>query len=158
MKRKTWTKTTTITMVLFLIALPILGACVEEVVKEEPQEPARSAPVPSPAPVLEPTPSSPLINELTPDSGEQGKAIDISILGRYFTEGATVTFNGTGISVTSVRLISNSEIMVSIAIDKDAPPGPRDVTVINPDGRRYNNITLTRGFTIGLVDLGNMTA
>lgn len=161
MKRKTWTKTATVAMALFLIAIPLLGACAQEVVKEEPPEPARSAPVlepAPPAPKLEPAPPSLLITELTPDSGEQGKAIDISILGESFTEGATVTFSGTGISVTSVSFISNSEIMVSIAIDKDASPGPRDVTVTSLDGRKYNNITLKRGFTIGHVDQGKTTA
>ena len=78
----------------------------------------------------------PLIDHIAPASAEQGQTLDLIISGMHFKDGATLSFSPpTGINETPVILISPMELDVTITIAKDAPAGPKDVTVTNPDGQ-----------------------
>ncbi len=77
----------------------------------------------------------PLVNNLTPNYGEQGKKkLTLTIDGAYFQSGATVTFSVTGVTVKTVPATFNgaSQLVINVDIDKKAPIGFRDVTVTNP--------------------------
>ncbi|MFC2067964.1 IPT/TIG domain-containing protein, partial [Chloroflexota bacterium] len=89
--------------------------------------------------------SPPTITSVNPSSGEPGEAIELSIIGENFAEEVEIFFSGIGISITSVTFPSENEIIISIVIAEDAPLGPRDMMVFNPDDQSY---TLEGGFTI----------
>lgn len=87
----------------------------------------------------------PTIISVTPNQGLPGiPSLIVTISGANFQNGATVDF-GAGITVNSVVFISSTQLTVDIAIDAAAPPGFRDVTVINPDTQSG---TLVNGFIV----------
>jgi len=89
---------------------------------------------------------APVITSISPDSGEQGQGLDLTISGYNFMEGVEVTFHPPeGIIVESVDFTDAQSVTTFIIIDIDALAGPRDVTVISPDGQSY---TLDQGFTV----------
>lgn len=75
----------------------------------------------------------PVVNSVTPASGEQGAALTLTIAGESFDTGATVEFSGTGITVNAVRRDACGQLSADIQIDLAAATGARDVTVMNPD-------------------------
>jgi hypothetical protein len=75
----------------------------------------------------------PLITGVNPDNGNPGDPLTVFILGANFTSGLSVSF-GPDITVDDVRFIDPALLEVDITITATATPGPRDVTVINPDG------------------------
>ena len=89
---------------------------------------------------------APVITSISPDSGEQGQGLDLTISAYNFMEGVEVTFHPPeGIIVESVDFTDAQSVTTFIVIDIDALAGPRDVTVISPDGQSY---TLDQGFTV----------
>jgi hypothetical protein len=89
---------------------------------------------------------SPAITTVSPNSGELGKTVELTISGENFLEGAYVPFSPyMGITITSTQFLSPMEIRVTITVASDAPIGPRDVTIVNPDGQ---NCTLNGGLTL----------
>ena len=87
----------------------------------------------------------PVVASVVPSRGEQGASLTLTISGESFDNGATVEFSGTGITVLATRRDSCSTLSVDIRIATDAPAGPRDVDVLNPD-RSYGR--LAGGFTV----------
>lgn len=88
----------------------------------------------------------PIISRLEPISGEQGKTIELAILGDEFIDGALVGFSpATGITVASISFIGSTELRAVIDIAIDAPLGYRDVIVTNLDEQ---SDTLEGGFTV----------
>lgn len=75
-----------------------------------------------------------------PDTLEPG----VVITGTNFQPGAQVGF-GAGIGVSNIMVISSNQITVDLNIALGAAPGPRTVTVINPDG---GTGSLAGGFTV----------
>ena len=64
--------------------------------------------------------------------------------GSNFQTGASVNF-GAGTSVTATTVGSPTSLTATVVIAANATPGPRDVTLSNPDGR---SATLAAGFTV----------
>ncbi|HYU35341.1 MAG TPA: IPT/TIG domain-containing protein, partial [Thermoanaerobaculia bacterium] len=88
-----------------------------------------------PAPPVEQKPANqpPSIQSLEPDVGLMGKKMSLTFSGANFDPQTTVTFSPPGINVSSCEAPTSVELRCEIEISRDAKPGPRDVTVINPD-------------------------
>jgi hypothetical protein len=81
-------------------------------------------------------PINPAVSSITPNGAFQGAVnLEVTINGAHFAGGAAVTFSGTGITVKNVSFITTEELRATIDIAENAPPGQRDVTVMNPDGQ-----------------------
>lgn len=87
----------------------------------------------------------PVLNSVTPASGEQGRSMTLTLAGESYDTGASVSFSGTGITVTATRRDACGQLSVDITIDIAAATGARDVTVMNPD-RSFG--TKAAGFTV----------
>ncbi|MBI4329731.1 MAG: hypothetical protein HY673_00435 [Chloroflexi bacterium] len=88
----------------------------------------------------------PVIKSVSVTSVEPGKTHDITILGDNFVPGATVSFSPpAGITVASVRYVSPQQLIATVSAASDAPAGPRDVVVRNPDGQ---SASLPKGLTV----------
>jgi hypothetical protein len=68
----------------------------------------------------------------------------VTIFGANFKDRPSVDF-GERIVVQQVTFVSASQLEVRIMVHNLAEPGPRDVTVTNPDGQ---SATLPDGFTV----------
>lgn len=91
-------------------------------------------------------PTGPLINSITPSSGEQGQNITLTISGQNFLNGAQVSFNpADGISTNSTNFVTTVQIRVNITIAADAPLSARDVIIITP---QQPTGTFLQGFTV----------
>ncbi|NQX02985.1 IPT/TIG domain-containing protein, partial [bacterium] len=79
--------------------------------------------------------AAPTLASLSPSTravGLQGQSLVLT--GSYFQAGAQVAFSGSGITVTGVSVDSPTQLTVLADLDSAATPGPRDVTVSQPDG------------------------
>lgn len=91
-----------------------------------------------------PTDPPPALDTVVPDNAGWRDTVTVTLSGSGFQPGATVNF-GALITINSVTVVSESEIISSISVVHKAVIGPRDVTVINPDGQ---SATLVGGFTV----------
>ena len=98
-------------------------------------EPAEPPPPPGDAPS---------VDSVEPTSASPRDRLTVAILGANFQNGATADF-GERITVQGVTFVSNSQLEVHIRVHNLAAPGPRDVTITNPDGQ---SDTLADGFTV----------
>jgi len=75
----------------------------------------------------------PIINNLSPAEGRPGQTLDVILTGTNF-QGDPLSF-GSGITVNSFDVAGESSTTgtANITIAPDASPGPRDVTLTNPD-------------------------
>jgi subtilisin family serine protease len=89
-------------------------------------------------------PPSLSLDDCVPDSGGWRDTLTVNLTGSGFAEGAAVSF-GSGITVTSVNVNSESEISCTLTIAWRASRGSRDITVTNTDGQ---SATLISGFTV----------
>lgn len=87
----------------------------------------------------------PVVNTVTPATGDQGASITLTIDGESYDTGSTVEISGTGITILATRRNSCSQLAIDIRIDVGAAVGARDVTVKNPD-RSFG--TRVAGFTV----------
>ena len=96
----------------------------------------------------------PTLTSITPNAGTRGTTVTItSLAGTGFQPGATVKLAGTGspdITATDVVVTSSTKITCTVALPSAATLGPRDVVVMNPDGK---SATLSGGFTIALITI-----
>jgi hypothetical protein len=76
-------------------------------------------------------------------SGSQGKTLDITITGNHFNGVDSVSL-GEGITINSLTLNGDTEIVVNVTIEKGAAPGDRDVSIIAP----WGTATLDNGFAV----------
>jgi len=90
------------------------------------------------------------VASVSPNSGEQGATLEVTIGGTNFT-GATAVSFGDGITVNSFTVVSATQITANISISATATLGLRDVSVTTPEGTG----TLTDGFTV--VATGSVT-
>lgn len=91
--------------------------------------------------------TAPVIINIQPASGEQGADVVLVILGDNFADWIKLSFAPQdGINITSVKFASARELWVSIRIDKNASPVPRNVTVTDPETGQ--NATLPGGFRV----------
>lgn len=68
-----------------------------------------------------------------PARGQGAAAVPATVTGSEFQPGATVSL-GDGVVVTDVVRVSATTLSFSVAVAGDAVPGPREITVTNPDG------------------------
>lgn len=80
---------------------------------------------------------------VTPNRGLQFETVGTTVDGTGFETAAAVDY-GEGID-THTLFVSGQKLMVVAVIDAEAEPGPRDVTVTNPDG---SSVTLLSGFVV----------
>ena len=74
----------------------------------------------------------PTLSSLTPPTAAQGTTLDVTLTGSNFIDGvSSVAFSGTGITLNTTTVNSNTEIVVNVTLDATAPTGDRDVTVTN---------------------------
>jgi hypothetical protein len=85
----------------------------------------------------------PTITSVNPSSGRQNQNLSVVITGTYFTGAASVSF-GSGITVNSFTVDSDTQIPASITISGSATVGARDVSVTTAGG----TATLTASFTV----------
>ncbi len=105
---------------------------------------ASPEPEPAPTPVTPPpttadsggttadTPA-PLITDVQADNGRPGDDLTVAISGANLG-GATAVDFGSGITISGLSVVSESEIAASIAIGSDAATGKRTISVITPGG------------------------
>jgi PKD repeat protein len=89
-------------------------------------------------------PPAPLLASVTPNNGTQAATLSVAINGSNFQSGAACGF-GSGINVSSCVINSTSQLTASLTISPNAPLGPHDVTVVNPD---LQSSTLVGGFLV----------
>jgi Subtilase family/IPT/TIG domain len=89
-------------------------------------------------------PGVPIIASISPDRANLGSSLTVTVRGTNFEPGASLSF-GPGVTISSVTVVSSTQISVALVIATMAAAGPRDVTVTNPGGQ-----TTTRpgGFTV----------
>ncbi|MDD4924267.1 MAG: IPT/TIG domain-containing protein [Dehalococcoidales bacterium] len=85
----------------------------------------------------------PLITSISPDSGNQGATLNITISGANFTGASEVQF-GSGISVNSFNVLSSNQISANITVVTGAAAGTRDASVTTPGG----SFVFHGGFTV----------
>ena len=93
--------------------------------------------VPNPVPVL---------SSISVDEAEQGEAVQVVAQGEAFFEGTTtVQIDGEGVSVEKQNIVSFRELTFDLVVDPAAPPGERQVTVLNglPGGGSSTPATFT---------------
>jgi hypothetical protein len=64
---------------------------------------------------------------------DPGEVIKYDVAATGVAATATVTFSGEGVEATIV-VHRSTRLRLSVVADLDAPPGPRDLTITNPDG------------------------
>jgi hypothetical protein len=73
-----------------------------------------------------------VVDLCSPDNGGPNDRITVVVIGTGFQDGATADF-GTRVTVQGVTFINATQLDVRIKIHRQASPGPRNVTVTNPD-------------------------
>ncbi len=102
----------------------------------DPSPPTRTIQVRQPAPI---------ISSVVPNSGSQGQTnITATLSGSNFQTGVTCSF-GASITVSSCTANSSTQVTAIISVQYNAPVGPNNITVVNPDG---GSGTLPNGFTV----------
>jgi hypothetical protein len=92
------------------------------------------SPAPTPAPTL---------TSINPTGGAQGNNVPVTLTGTNFVSGATVNFNGSGITAANVTVVSSTSITATLQISATAPLGPQNVSVATSGGTSQGNVTFT---------------
>jgi hypothetical protein len=79
-------------------------------------------------------PAAPTLTSISPTSGVQGNAINVTLTGTNFLAGATVAVSGSGVTVSNVTVVSGTSITATFTIDGGAATGARNVTVTTAGG------------------------
>jgi hypothetical protein len=79
--------------------------------------------------------AGPTVTSTSPGSRGAGSANQVvAVNGTGFDNGSTVTFGGSGITVSNTSFVSSTQLLATISIATGTPNGPRSVTVLNSDG------------------------
>jgi len=114
------------------------------IASNDPDEASTTVPV-----TLQVSPTElPTVVSASPNSGEQGATLEVTIGGTNFA-GATAVSFGDGITVNSFTVVSATQITADISISATATLGARNISVTTPDGTG----TLTSGFTVVVAGL-----
>jgi phosphatidylinositol-3-phosphatase len=76
----------------------------------------------------------PTLTSVTPNSGTQGTAVNVTLAGSGFITGATVGVTGSGITVSNVTVVSGTQITATLDIAANAPPGAYNISVTTTGG------------------------
>jgi sugar lactone lactonase YvrE len=93
----------------------------------------------------------PVLTSITPSTGAPGATITATLAGSGFATGAclnsgtAVLVSGTGVTIGSVQVTSNTSLTATFVIAANATPGARDVTVANDGGK-----SATSPFTVAI--------
>jgi sugar lactone lactonase YvrE len=93
----------------------------------------------------------PVLTSITPSTGAPGATITATLAGSGFATGAclnsgtAVLISGTGVTIGSVQVTSNTSLTATFVIAANATPGARDVTVANDGGK-----SATSPFTVAI--------
>jgi hypothetical protein len=87
------------------------------------------------------TATPPTLTSVSPNSGNQGEQVNVTLTGSNFLSGATISA-GAGITVGSVSVVNSTSITAIFTIGSAATPGARNVTVSTSAGTS-NNVVFT---------------
>jgi hypothetical protein len=71
---------------------------------------------------------------ISPPSGQPGTRKEVTLTGANFREGATAAVSGGGVTIGGVKVISATEMTITMIISANAASGVRDVSISTPDG------------------------
>jgi hypothetical protein len=74
----------------------------------------------------------PTIASISPATGSRGQSLTVNVSGTGFFAGATSLSFGAGVDVTSLAVVSPTQLTAAITITTGAPTGARNVEVTNP--------------------------
>ncbi|MBI5376806.1 MAG: DUF1566 domain-containing protein [Candidatus Schekmanbacteria bacterium] len=86
----------------------------------------------------------PSVISCSPKSGMQGKKLKVTISGEHFDGAGAVSF-GSGITVITFTVVSNTQIIANIKINSSATAGEKNVSVTTPNGKEG----MSRAFSVG---------
>ncbi len=76
--------------------------------------------------------SRPVLTSMSPESALAGDVVELTLLGANFESGvSSFAISGSGVKVIRTLVISQFQLRVTISIDPKAPPGIRNIRVIN---------------------------
>jgi hypothetical protein len=75
-----------------------------------------------------------VVSACSPTSGSRATTLTVAVTGANFKSGATAKF-GSGVIVLGVTFVSSAKLNVQVKIPWWIAPGPRTVTVTNPNGQ-----------------------
>ena len=79
--------------------------------------------------------SAPTLTSISPSSGTQGTSVAVTLTGTNFVSGATtIAMSGTGVTSTSVNVVSATSLTATLMIDAAAAAGARNLAVFTPNG------------------------
>lgn len=82
----------------------------------------------------------PSISTISPASGSRGETIDLIITGNHLSGVTSISFGpDVSIKVNSFEIVNSNEIRVNITIYSTAGFGPKDITIVNPNGSAKKN-------------------
>ncbi|MBN2407127.1 MAG: T9SS type A sorting domain-containing protein [Elusimicrobia bacterium] len=77
--------------------------------------------------------STPTVTGLSPSNAEKGKTLNVTVTGTGLLSDPSIVFSGTGITVNSSSLTSETELTANITVSGSAATGNRDMTFTNVD-------------------------
>ena len=90
-----------------------------------------SGPVPFQITALAP---APVVTSISPTSGNPGTSVSVTLTGSNFAQGATVNLTGTGVSASSISVVSTTQLTATFTISATAATGTHNVTVTTSAG------------------------
>jgi hypothetical protein len=95
-----------------------------------------------------PAASTPIITNITPTSAQQGQTLNVTVNGNFtnFVQATTTANFGTGVTINSVTVNSNTTAVVNITIQPTATTGSRTVTLTTSS----EVVTLAAGFNVAI--------
>ncbi len=86
--------------------------------------------------------SAPALTSITPNSGTQGTAVNVTLAGTNFASGATVAVSGSGVTASNVTVVSATQITATLTLSASAATGARNVSVTETAGTS-NSVTFS---------------
>jgi hypothetical protein len=83
----------------------------------------------------------PVVDEVTPSVLGGGAQTTVTVTGANFSEGARVSFAGTGVAVLAQNRVDENTIVATLSVAGAAVAGDRTVNVINADGGKGSSST-----------------
>ena len=99
--------------------------------------------------------NAPTLTSVTPNSGVQGAAVNVTLTGTNFIAGATVAVTGSGITVSNVAVVSGTQITATLTIAAGATAGARNVSVATTAGTS-GTVPFTVGTASGVPTLASI--
>lgn len=75
------------------------------------------------------TGTPPTLTSVSPNSGSQGASVNVTLTGTNFVSGATVAVAGSGVTSSSVTVVSPTQITATLALAANATVGAHNVTI-----------------------------